>query len=61
MAAPARPSVIVEGGLLRYQSLDNFDQTLYDGLPTQYQRTAFLVAVQDELSRIASGGTYCGA
>jgi hypothetical protein len=61
MAVPARPSVIIEGGLLRYQSLDNVDQTLYDGLPTQYQRTAFLVAVQDELGRITSGGTYCRA
>jgi hypothetical protein len=61
MAAPSRPSVIIEGGLLRYQSLDNVDQTLYDDLQTQYQRAAFLVAVQDELGRIASGGTYCGA
>jgi hypothetical protein len=58
MAAPARPAVINEGALLRYQSLDNIDQALYNNLQFQYERTAFLVAVDEELGRITRGGKY---
>jgi hypothetical protein len=56
MAAPARPVVVNEGDVLRYQSLDSTDQALYNNLQFQYERTAFLVAVEEELGRITQRG-----
>jgi hypothetical protein len=58
MAAPVRPAIVNEGGSLRYQSLDNVDQTLYDNLPTQYQRTAFLAVMERELTLPTGEGKY---
>jgi hypothetical protein len=58
MAAPARPAIVNEGGLLRYQSLDNVDRTLYNNMQIQYQRTAFLAAIERELSLDAAESEY---
>jgi hypothetical protein len=61
MAAPARPAIVNEGGLLRYQSLDNVDRTLYNNLQAQYQRTAFLAVIERELTLPTGEGKYSQA
>jgi hypothetical protein len=61
MVAPARPAIVNQGGSLKYQSLDNVDQTLYDTLPTQYQRNAFLAVIERELTLPTGESKYSQA
>jgi hypothetical protein len=59
MAAPPRPATVITGNTVRYQSLDHIDEELYNNLGTQYERTAFIAAVDDGLARIATGSKQC--
>jgi hypothetical protein len=59
MAAPARPATVITGNTIRYQSLDHVDEDLYNNLGKQYERTAFLAAIDNGLDKIARGSKQC--
>lgn len=56
MVAPARPAfnISADRRTITYQSLDNTDEALYNSLQFQYERNAFLDAIQTRLNAIAA-------